>query len=119
MAYSEHPSLRDGGLEVRSESRGTTHILVLRGELDADGCPGLESQLVRIESNGAQRIVLDLSEVEFIDSSGIGLLVAAMRRSEADSDRLRFVPSFSEDVQRLLELCGLEGRLPLTEEPQQ
>jgi anti-sigma B factor antagonist len=87
-------------------------VLVLSGELDADGCPGFEAELARAESDDAKTIVVDLTDVEFIDSSGIGVLVAAVRRSEQDSGRLRFIPSQSEDVQRLLELCGLDGHLP-------
>jgi anti-sigma B factor antagonist len=95
---------------------GATQLLVLRGELDADTCPRIEFELAQAEASDADRIVVDLSQVEFIDSTGIALLVAALRRSEQDSNRLRFVPSQSEDVQRLLELCGLDGHLPLAED---
>jgi anti-sigma B factor antagonist len=95
---------------------GNTQRLILRGELDSDGCPEIEFELAQAEASDADRIVIDLSQVEFIDSTGIALLVAALRRSEQDSARLRFVPSRSEDVQRLLELCGLDGHLPLVGE---
>ncbi len=109
-------ALRCGSLDVRSELRGTTHLVFVVGELDESGCPKLESQLARIEASDAERIVVDLSDVEFIDSAGIALLVAAQRRSEQDSARLRFIPSDSANVQRLLQLCGLEEYLPLVED---
>jgi anti-sigma B factor antagonist len=115
MAYTDK-ALRSGRLELRSIPRGTKHLIALAGELDLNGCPKVEAELIRAESNGAQQIVLDLSGLEFIDSTGIALLVAAMRRSKADSNRLRFVPSHSQDVQRLLHICGLDGHLPLVEE---
>jgi anti-sigma B factor antagonist len=115
MAYL-HEDLRRGRLEMHSVARGATHLITLAGELDAQGCPELDSELSRIESGDSERIVVDLSDLDFIDSTGIGLLVSAIRRSEQDSNRLRFVPSQSEDVQRLLELCGLDGHLPLEQD---
>ena len=104
--------LRAGMLEIESLEAGDSHLISLAGELDLASCPALETELRSVETNGAARIVLDLSGLEFIDSTGIALLVAALRRSENDSGRLRFVRSRSEEVCRLLEICGLEGSLP-------
>jgi anti-anti-sigma factor len=112
VAYSDH-EVRPGRLETQRALDGDTQLITLCGELDADACPEVEFELAQAEASQVDRIVIDLSQVEFIDSTGIALLVAALRRSEQDSDRLRFVPSQSEDVQRLLELCGLAGHLPL------
>jgi anti-sigma B factor antagonist len=112
VAYSDS-DVGPGRLEMERAIDGASQLLVLRGELDADACPRIETELVQAEASEAERIVVDLSQVQFIDSTGIALLVAALRRSEQDSRRLRFVPSQSEDVQRLLELCGLDGHLPL------
>jgi anti-anti-sigma factor len=115
VAYSDK-DLRPGRLDMQRAIEGATQLLVLSGELDADACPTIEFELAQAEASDADRIVVDLSRVEFIDSTGIALLVAALRRSEQDSNRLRFVPSESEDVRRLLELCGLDGHLPLVED---
>jgi anti-sigma B factor antagonist len=115
VAYSDK-DVRPGRLDMERAIEGATQLLVLHGELDADACPRFEFELAQAEASDADRIVVDLSRVEFIDSTGIAILVAALRRSEQDSKRLRFVPSQSEDVQRLLELCGLDGHLPLAED---
>jgi anti-sigma B factor antagonist len=115
VAYSGK-DIRPGRIDMERAMEGATQLLVLRGELDADACPKIEFELAQAEASDADRIVVDLSQVEFIDSTGIALLVAALRRSEQDSRRLRFVPSQSEEVQRLLELCGLDGHLPLAED---
>ena len=101
-----------GRLEIERRSDDSAHVIALAGELDANGCPTVESELGEAENNGGQPIVIDMSLLTFIDSTGISLLVAALRRSKDGSNRLRFVPSGSEDVQRLLELCGLDSRLP-------
>jgi anti-sigma B factor antagonist len=97
---------------MRSVAQGTTHLISLGGELDFYECPEVESELMRVEAGEAEHIVVDLGQVEFIDSTGIALLVAAMRRNEADPNRLRFILSESEAVQRLIELCGLQTSLP-------
>lgn len=115
MSSIEKRSAQFGRLNVHSTGNpaGTAHVIVLAGELDAYGCPELEAELARVQANGASQIVVDLSRLGFIDSSGIAMLVAAMRRDEKRPDRLMFVPSQSEDVQRLLEICGLSDQLPL------
>jgi anti-sigma B factor antagonist len=110
VAYSD-PVARPGRLQIRTDQSGTTHFLILSGELDLSCCDAVEEELTRIESNGAEQIVLDLDAVDFIDSNGIALLVAALRRDQGGR-RVRFIPSRSEDVQRLLELCGLKRHFP-------
>ena len=97
----------------RSTARGKSHVVSLIGELDAVSCPAVEAELLKLERNGAEQIVMNLSGVRYIDSTGIGMLVAAWRRSAQDGDRLRFIPSRSPDVQRLLEICGLDGLFPM------
>jgi anti-sigma B factor antagonist len=104
--------IRIGRLAMRSESTDGSHLIALSGELDMASCPALESELRRAEADGSERIVVDLRGLEFIDSTGIALLVDAARRSKQDSDRLRLVPSLSDDVRRLIELCGLDHSLP-------
>jgi anti-anti-sigma factor len=106
---------RIGALQMRSAPSGSSHLITLSGELDLNNCGAVESELLQVEAGSAQQIVVDLSAVDFIDSNGIAMLIAAVRRSKEDSDRLRLVPSRSEDVQRLIEICGLDGRLPFIE----
>lgn len=54
-------------------------------------------------------MVVDLAKLEFLDSTGIALLVAALKGQSAQ--RLSFLPSESSDVARLLALTGLDRRL--------
>ena len=108
----EPPALR---IETRTE--GDSIFIVLAGELDASSCPAVEAKLADADGDGDGLVVVDLREVNFIDSTGIALLVRAMRASAEDSDRLRVVPSRSRDVQRLLEICGMDQALPILEDP--
>jgi anti-sigma B factor antagonist len=102
-----------GTLALSSERDGDTHTIALRGELDIAGAPSLEEELLRVEATDAVSIVCDLRGLEFIDSSGIRLLVMAADRSAADG-RLTILRG-GKQVQRVFEITDLESRLPFAD----
>jgi anti-sigma B factor antagonist len=86
-------------------------VIELYGELDLAGAPKLEHAIARAEETSAVRILVDLSGLHFIDSSGIRVLVTASKRSRSGTDRLRFLRGVGQ-VSDTIELCGLSDRLP-------
>lgn len=74
----------------------------------------LRSAVIAAEASDAERIVIDLSGLTFMDSSGLKLLLQAYARSQADSDRLRIIRG-PRRVQRVFELSGTETALPFFE----
>ncbi len=104
----------DGTLTVRSARNGETHLISFCGELDLANASTAELQLNEALEAPGEQVVVDLRELEFIDSTGIALLVAALHRNSGTS-RLRFVPDKSPAVARVLELTGIEEKLPLAE----
>ncbi len=102
-----------GGLAVRSERDGETHVIELSGELDLDGAPRLEQELLRVEATDASSIIVDLGSLEFIDSTGIRLLLMAAERS-TDSGRFALLRG-PRQVHRVFELTDLVGRLPFAD----
>ncbi len=98
-------------LQMRSERSDDRYVIALEGELDLDGVERVTEELERAEASDARRIVLDLSGLTFMDSSGVRLIVCANLRSQADGDRLRLIRG-SERVQRVFELTGVLDRLP-------
>jgi anti-sigma B factor antagonist len=90
-------------------------VIAVEGELDLSVADRIEEELAKAERREAEAIVLDLSEVTFIDSTGIAVLVAAARRSAENSDRLRIRRSNAPGVRRMLVLTGLDGRLPFVD----
>ena len=98
-------------LEVRSVRSDDRHVIVLKGELDLDGVGRVTKALEAAEASDARRIVLDLSGLTFIDSSGVHMIVGANLRSRVDGDRLRLIRG-SARVQRVFELSGVLERLP-------
>lgn len=99
-----------GALVVRSERADDVQVVALSGELDLDGAPRLEQALLAAETSDAAAIVVDLSALEFIDSTGIRLLLVAADRCR-ESERLTIVPG-PKQVQRVFEITDLVHRLP-------
>jgi anti-anti-sigma factor len=96
-----------------SESAGRC-VVALSGDLDASTVDALDEALGYAEASAAEEIVVDLSQLAFMDSSGLRLILAAHARSQADSDRMRLVRG-PRRVQRVFELTGMESRLPFVD----
>jgi anti-anti-sigma factor len=95
-----------GVLTISSERDGDLHTLELEGELDVATAPDVEQELKRVEATNAEAIILDLSDLTFIDSTGIRLVLAADRRSRADSNRLTLLRGTAA-VRRAFEISGV------------
>jgi anti-sigma B factor antagonist len=106
--------LKAGHLTMRSEREGVVHTIRVQGELDLATVGDLDRELVRVESTDALSIVLDLSGLQFMDSTGVRLLISAHARSRADSNRLTLLRG-PKAVQRVLELTGILGLLPFAD----
>ena len=76
----------------------------LHGELDGENAKALEDEFIRIEATSVSRIVLDLSELEFIDSTGLAVILRADRRAKNDGHVLRVLRPNGQ-VGRIFELC--------------
>ena len=96
-----------GALTLRSFREGDMHVVAFGGELDLSGLGLVERELGRVEASDAGVIVLDLAELDFIDSGGVRLVVLADRR---EHDRLVVVRG-RRGVQRVFELCGVVREL--------
>ena len=98
-------------LSITSEQSGGTRRVAAVGELDIATVDSLRHALFDID-DGAQTIVLDLSGLSFIDSTGLRLLLDLNERYGGDADRLRVIAG-SPAVERLLDIVGLRDQLPL------
>lgn len=102
---------RMGSLALRSTRDGDTHVIELLGELDIAGAPRLEEELLSVEASDASSIVCDLRGLEFIDSTGIRLLLMASDRATGRFTLLRGPPQ----VHRVFELTDLVTRMPFVD----
>jgi len=100
-----------GRLTMTSGREGDVHTIALAGELDLVGARGVQDELERVEATDVVTILVDLSGLTFMESTGVRLFVSAHARSRADSDRLTLLRG-PAGVQRVFELCGVDGLLP-------
>ena len=98
-------------LSITSQRNGNAHRVMAVGELDLSTVDSLEHALGEID-DGAETIVLDLSGLSFIDSTGLRLVLALNDRYGGEADRLRVIAG-SPAVKRLLDIVGLRDQLPL------
>lgn len=100
-----------GQLTLREYREGDVHTIALTGELDLSNAAEVERALLHAEATDASTVLVDLSELHFMDSTGIRLLVAADARSRADSARLRLTRPPAQ-VFRVLCIAGIDRLLP-------
>jgi len=103
-----------GELSMSSEREGDVHSICLFGELDLATAEAVERELERVEATDTAAIIVDLSGLEFMDSSGVRLMLIANARSRADANRLTLLRGPAA-VQRVLELSGVERLLPFAD----
>ncbi len=111
---SEQREIADGTLVVRSQENDGSLVVAFAGELDLANAGTAESALEDSLANATIPVVVDMRELEFIDSTGIALLVSTLNRNDGEN-RISFIPSDFAAVARVLELTGLAERLPLAE----
>jgi anti-anti-sigma factor len=90
---------------------GFARVLV-EGELDLLTSPELERLLDR-EISGGKQLVLDLAGVSFIDSTGLNVVISALRRCESTEATLTLGAELSAPVRRVLEITGLDTVIPV------
>ncbi|HEX6115537.1 MAG TPA: STAS domain-containing protein [Solirubrobacterales bacterium] len=99
-----------GVLKMESAREGDSHRLKLLGEFDLAGAKAFEAEIGRIEGSDPTEIVIDMSALEFMDSTGLRLLLETDMRSRENSERVRYVRPGGE-VARLLHLTRVDERL--------
>jgi anti-sigma B factor antagonist len=103
-------------VEIHSEGRST--VVELTGELDLASSAALEEELIRVIESDVDQVIVDLRELEFMDSTGLSTLVKAHQRAEESGRRFALVRG-SQQVQRLLSLTGVAERLELADAPEE
>lgn len=101
-------------LQLEVQQDDGTIVVVAKGELDVSSTSSFAAALGRANQSGVRLVVIDLSELQFIDSSGLATLVKADNEAKASGRRLIVVRG-PHQVQHLLELTGLAERLELVD----
>ena len=98
--------------KVTADSDDGVHTVCVCGELDQGTAPELRSVLSTVLADSGMPVLVDLSDCDFIDSTGLSLLVEA-KRSLSEDRRAFGVCCPDADVRRLLELTGIDEAVGL------
>ena len=109
-----HPdqAVMSAQMQLRTEVvdiAGWTVVSVF-GEVDVATAPELKERLTGLVNDGRVKLVLDLSGVDFLDSTGLGMIVSALKRARTHDGDLRIVCTESR-ITRLFEITGLDKAL--------
>jgi anti-sigma B factor antagonist len=88
------------------EKNGSACVVKLAGELDLYNAPQVRNALATAAADLPERVVIDLSEVEFIDSTALGVLIEARRHLKNHKAFLLAAPGL--ETRRALEISGLD-----------
>jgi anti-sigma B factor antagonist len=107
-----------GGLDVADDfqidevAEGTVPVLAINGEIDLSKAPDLRERLAKIASAGATLAIVDLTEVTFLDSTALGVLVSGLKKMRAGGGDLRLVVT-RPNLVKVFEITGLLDLFPL------
>ena len=102
-------------VEVNSEDHAV--VISVSGELDLATSPALEQELERASSS-ATVVIVDLRQLEFMDSTGLSVLVKAHQKAEELGQSFALVRG-PQQVERLLSLTGVADRVRLVDTPEE
>jgi len=98
-------------LDLRVQHHDDWAVVLVSGEVDLATCPQLRDVLAGLVEQGVYHLIVDLEQVSFLDSSGIGVLISVRRRIREHGGSLRLTAP-SPHVRRVLELTGITTLLP-------
>lgn len=101
--------------DVQTESEGTSALVTLRGDFDLQVAARVADELTRVEAGGPELLVIDLSGLSFMDSSGMGVIAAAQARATEAGRRLVVVKP-PPTVKRALDLSRFGEMIEIVDE---
>lgn len=102
-------------LDVRTEDRDGLVHMALVGELDLSSVAKVQEELRRIEADAPAKLVVDLSKLTFLDSTGLRCIVTADERAREQGRRIVIVRG-PDAVQRVFAITRLEDRLEIVDD---
>jgi anti-sigma B factor antagonist len=102
----------DTNLLVESHEHGEWTVVEVQGEVDLYTAPQLREKLTGLTEGGRSRIAVDLSGVEFLDSTGLGVLIVGLKRCRERDGSLALVGP-REPVHKVLAITGLDKVFPI------
>ncbi|WP_202080809.1 STAS domain-containing protein [Caldalkalibacillus salinus] len=93
-------------LSIRNAQSEGVSVLFLTGEVDVYTAPKLRENLYPLLEETGQQVLLDLKDVNYMDSTGLGIIIGALKLAKSTSSQLTF-QNVNERIRRLLDITGL------------
>ena len=103
-------------LDIKTDSAGGVCTVNLAGEVDVYSAPRLKQELVSAIEGGCANVIVNLEQVGFIDSSGLGVLVSALRRARERDGVVRIVCT-RDNILKIFRITGLDKVFPIFGDP--
>ncbi|MDP9417916.1 MAG: anti-sigma factor antagonist [Actinomycetota bacterium] len=101
-------------LSLSTRTVGDRIVVEVGGEIDVYTAPKLREQLVDLVADGQYHLIVDMERVDFLDSTGLGVLVGGLKRVRAHDGSLRLVCT-QERILKIFRITGLTKVFPIHE----
>ena len=95
-------------MDLTITQHGDVVVAALKGRIDAFYAPELREKMESFISQGFKQFVLDLTEVQFLDSAGLAALVSVLKRSQQEGGGVKMIMPRLEAAQRILKLTRFD-----------
>ena len=99
-------------LDVEAIREKDVSVIALRGEIDVYTAPLLRQKIVDLVDEGALNIVVDMEKVDFLDSTGLGVLVEGLKRVKTRGGTLSLVAT-QDKILKIFDITGLNKAFPI------
>jgi len=103
-------------LKVTTRSQGDHTVISVAGEIDLYTAPKLQAELMTALTGSPARLIVDMSRVDFCDSTGINVLLAAHRQARERGGELQLAGPGSA-TRKVLQVTGLESVFTVLDDP--
>ncbi len=99
-------------LKLTPRTEGNATVIEVSGEIDVYTAPKLREQIIDLVTGGAYHLVIDMEKVEFLDSTGLGVLVGGLKRVRAHEGSLALVCT-QDRILKIFKITGLTKVFPI------
>ena len=99
-------------LDVETSNVEGGSVVTLRGEIDVYTAPRLREAITELVDDDATNIVLDMQQVDFLDSTGLGVLVGGLKRAKTKDGTLAIVAT-QQKILKIFDITGLNKVFPM------
>ena len=99
-------------LDLKVRRQGDYAVLEVAGEIDVYTAPKLREKLIELVNEGSYHLVVDLEKVDFLDSTGLGVLVGGLKRVRNHEGSLKLVCT-QDKILKIFRITGLTKVFPI------